>query len=218
MAEFGYYISVDEKEIIDNIKKEYSDYIKRMLKIIAPKIKAKIDTFIAIHILKFFLPLFEDIYSPIGEPDLRNKIAELVKEVTDNVEVEVDAYFSPTNELLDIGVNIIILKYGVESLLLYDFASYVTEKGQVIEWLRWLLDNGPQTVIVGYKFIVDNNSPTFSRTDLGIMRKTKNQDDYWRPPREIQGTEDDNFVKRALEDLGAELQVILSDELTRGFA
>ena len=218
MAEFGYRISVDEKEIIDKIKREYSEYIRKMFKLIAPKIKAKVDAFIAIHILKFFLPLFEDIYSPIGEPDIRNKIAELVEEVTDNVAVEIDPYFSPTNELLDIGLDIVILKYGVESLLLYDFASYVTKKGKVIEWLRWLLDNGPQTVIVGYRFVIDKQSPRYSRTKLGIMRKTQNEDDYWRPPQEIQGTEDDNFVKRALEDLGAELQVILSDELTRGFA
>lgn len=216
-GEFGFHLNIDEQEIIDKIKKEYSNYIKSKLKVITPLIKAKIDTFIATHILRFFLPLFQDIFSPIGEPDLREKIAQLVEEVTQNVEVILNPYFSPYNELLDISMDISILKYGIESLLLYDFASYATEKGQVIHWLAWLLENGPQTVVVGYRFKVNSTTPSFSRTGLGIMQKTKNPDDYWRPPVEIQGTEDDNFVKRALEDLGQQLGPILYEELNRGF-
>lgn len=84
-----------------------------------------------------------------------------------------------------------------------------------IPWLRWLLTTGSQPVIVGYR--IKYNMPEFSRTKNAIMvEKTGGE---WFVPAEYQGTLQDNFITRALNNaqVNERLGMFIVAELKRRF-
>ena len=81
-----------------------------------------------------------------------------------------------------------------------DFASlsagsYVSEGGSEIDWLSWLLYEGNNSVVIGYKYkpVV---SPK-SRTGKGIM--IKGEGNIFRVPPAFAGTADDNWITRGVD-------------------
>ena len=78
-------------------------------------------------------------------------------------------------------------------------ASYVTEKGTLINWLEWLLIAGDKTIISKYYFTSHVGPKAKSRTGLGIMRQ--NNKSRWHVPREFSGTAQNNFVTRSLDKI-----------------
>ena len=74
-------------------------------------------------------------------------------------------------------------------------ASYITEKGTQIEWLRWLLLEGNNSVIIGYRYMPITHPN--SRTGKGIMTQFKSG--IFRVPPEFAGTFGNNWITRGLD-------------------
>lgn len=74
-------------------------------------------------------------------------------------------------------------------------ASYITEKGAEIPWLKWLLTGGNETFVVGYNVAHSPRFVDFSRTGDAIMIHSKGD---WRIPSEFQGVEGNNFITKAI--------------------
>tara|TARA_R110002012_G_scaffold200610_2_gene369575 strand:+ start:8388 stop:9029 length:642 start_codon:yes stop_codon:yes gene_type:complete len=109
------------------------------------------------------------------------------------------------------GIKIGILETSYSRVLSLPAAEFVTEKGKPLEWLRWLLQEGGNRIVIGYSF--KNGSSQRSRTGNGIM--IERQGSAWSVPPQFQGTDDNNFATRALEDLEDNIEVIVRRELAR---
>lgn len=87
-------------------------------------------------------------------------------------------------------------------------ASFVSQGGQV-PWLSWLLTGGTKVLVNDYQFLGGNRKG--SRTGLGIMISGSG----WRVPGAFAGTRNDNWLIRALRDIGLRFEVLLEAELQR---
>ena len=109
-----------------------------------------------------------------------------------------------------------MIEADYSDVLTLNEASYSYTSGRtggVIDWLRWLLLEGNNVIVRNYDF-----APTItrgSRTRLGIM--VNRQGGVWRVPPEFAGTQSDNFVLRALQEIDKEIDIIVRQEITKGF-
>ena len=90
------------------------------------------------------------------------------------------------------GINLVVLRKGIESLLDLPMASYVSN-GQEVEWLKWLLTSGDEIVVANYSVLYGSNFPT-SRTGQAIMGKGKG----FKIRGEHSGDINQNWITKAL--------------------
>ena len=86
----------------------------------------------------------------------------------------------------------------------HPLASYRTEKGAMIEFMRWLLFVGTQPVIEDH--YVKRANPyemQFSRTDSLIMREKRGA--FYSVPPQYAGTIDNNFIVKVCQDIQSEI-------------
>jgi hypothetical protein len=141
-----------------------------------------------------------------GLVDGAARIANIVQQFADEIQVT----FVPG--LADFGgIKIGILETSYSRVLSLPAAEFVTEKGKPLEWLRWLLQEGGNRIVIGYSF--KDGSAARSRTGSGIM--IERQGSAWSVPPQFQGTDNNNFATRALEDLEDNIEVIVRRELSR---
>jgi hypothetical protein len=106
------------------------------------------------------------------------------------------------------GMTVSLLRGDLSEVLGVEGASFVSEHGFAVDWLKWLLTAGDAIVLVGYRFL-RGSFPRHSRTGLGIMAKGGS----WRVPAEFAGTEEDNWLTRALAQMGPDFEAIFEQEL-----
>ena len=144
----------------------------------------------------------------IGQLGLANPqiIEEIVNDWVQNVQVS----FSPLKR--DIGkIDIKFKSATFSALVASPKASYTTEKGKTMKWLDWVLLKGTKEIILGYSFLAKQTKA--SRTGYGIMIKKRL--DAWSVPQDIAGTYKNNFLTRALDELGEEIEIILKEEFDK---
>lgn len=71
-------------------------------------------------------------------------------------------------------------------------AKVITDKGQELEWLRWVLKEGDKVVVSNWhvQFITGRG-----RSGLALMRRGE----FWRVPSEFSGTTNDNWITRQVK-------------------
>ena len=89
-------------------------------------------------------------------------------------------------------------------------SSLITERGEVLPWLDWLLNYGSKIIIADYDVIF---RPGMGRTDGGIMMHRGE----WGIPSVYSGVKDNNFITRAISsiqnDLEQEIEAIIRSKL-----
>tara|TARA_Y100000593_G_C4285840_1_gene325408 strand:- start:684 stop:1331 length:648 start_codon:yes stop_codon:yes gene_type:complete len=107
------------------------------------------------------------------------------------------------------GIVVVLDESFIESVINMPVASFVTEKGTHLEWLRWLLLEGSAPIVGEYVF----KSGTSGRTGQGVMVKKRGRS--WSVPPQFQGIEGNNFVTRALEGVETEVQAVIRREFIK---
>jgi len=116
-------------------------------------------------------------------------------------------YFPMVGKL---GSIVIVMDEGfVNDVVNMPVASFVTEKGSHLEWLRWLLLEGSAPIVGEYGF----KSSSRGRTGQGIMVKKRGRS--WSVPAQFQGVENNNFVTQALQGIENDIQGIIRREFTK---
>jgi hypothetical protein len=92
-----------------------------------------------------------------------------------------------------VAFNIFIQPSDFQNLLSLDLASVTTEKGESLPWLSWLLTAGDAIIIDSYSVKYDTANPK-SRSGGAIMIPNG----FFKVDSSFSGTEDDNFITRAL--------------------
>lgn len=90
--------------------------------------------------------------------------------------------------------------YDLETLKSGDDGVQETEKGQMLPWLEWLTTLGDSVIVRDYE--VKAGFPDRSRTGDKIMVKGGG----WRVPPEHSGTEENNFITRAIDESLPEIE------------
>lgn len=84
-------------------------------------------------------------------------------------------------------------------------AVLLTEKGQQLNWLEWLLLFGDKTIIKEYNIQFGANPK--SRTGGAIMRATSSG--KWAVPSQFSGTASSNWITRAIDSVGDQVNDLL---------
>lgn len=113
------------------------------------------------------------------------------------------------------GIRISMLPSGLQDVL--DFGGkFLTEKGQEIPWLKWLLTKGDEIIISNYEFV---EKPGAGRSTQGYMMETKEFYRFWRVPPEYSGVKGNNWITRTLDDhesyLESMLVAIIEQEISK---
>lgn len=147
-------------------------------------------------------------YHEIGVPDINERIMGIVRVASQNFRVKVKLR---KTYLMNISINILDNSY--EELLSLPEAVFTytgRNSSGVLDWLRWLLLEGTNPVVTNHVYI--DRMSSASRTGRGIF---VNSFSNWSVPGSIAGTQEDNFLTRALVDIDRELEMLTKRELLR---
>jgi hypothetical protein len=107
------------------------------------------------------------------------------------------------------GMRVALVKGDYSEVLGAEGATFTSEGGFEIPWLRWLTLEGDAILVADHHFQAGHAAR--SRTGLGIMVKPGS----WRVPPEFSGTAEDNWILRALADVGPAVAEALVDEIRK---
>lgn len=115
--------------------------------------------------------------------------------------------FRITKKAVNNILSIYIQPKDFANLLDNAYANVITEKGEVLPWLEWLLTAGDTIVILDYT-VAYGIFPE-SRSGGAIMVP----DGFFRVDPEFSGTREDNFITRALEGYSSRIEEIVRSSI-----
>ena len=121
-------------------------------------------------------------------------VEDIAKRVAASVEVKATRIVPSSVGGLKGGITIFIQPVDFSNVIASPQAIVRTEKGKQLDWLKWLLFKGDAIIIDNYEFRLKKGK---GRSGLGTMAEVKSG--VWRVPPEYAGTEDRNFITRALQ-------------------
>jgi len=145
-----------------------------------------------------------------GLPDGRNRIESIVQIWTKGIKISKNKAILK-NGKIQAGFTINMVPSDYSDVLSSPFAALVTEKGQQLNWLEWLLRFGDRAIIRDYNITFDSSKTKRSRTGIAIMQGARGS--TWRVPPQFAGTDNNNFVTRALDDIQDEVTLIIQNQL-----
>ena len=140
-----------------------------------------------------------------GLPNSKGSVDSIVAAL-DNIVLD---YTKPTikgNQITG-GFKLSMVRADYADILGLPAAKVQTEKGDVLEWLQWLLLFGDKTIIKDYQVKIGNN--TKSRTGGAVMIKGGR----WGVPPEFAGTIKKNWITEAIDSTEDQIQNILAKSL-----
>ena len=109
--------------------------------------------------------------------------------------------FKPFTKNLKGGLTIKIQPANFKNIL-DAIEPVITEKGESLDWISWLLTRGDDVVVADYHVVPGNHG----RSGDAVMK----QGDFFRVRPEYSGTIEDNAITRALKNRQKEIAKILN--------
>jgi hypothetical protein len=147
-----------------------------------------------------------DLRSELGLENAEQKIDGIINVWVNNIVVTPKQTIISGNGL-NAGFTLGIIRSDFSDVLSQAEAVQITEKGQDLPWLRWLLLDGTGIIIDDYDLKI---KPDTSRTGKYIMVPSSR---YWGVPYQYAGTIDNNFVTRALDGIKDQIDEIIYGSL-----
>ena len=145
--------------------------------------------------------------------DRKQRIDEIILAVVNGMDIE----FVPiryTRGKFTNGIKFKVLAKNLSDVINLPEGDVVTEKDQVLPWLRWLLTFGDKIIISEYEIKLEQGK---GRSRGGYMISEKAG--VWRVPPEYSGTRHDNWLTRALNNNSTAyfsiIERVIKDELQR---
>ncbi len=205
----------NSKAIVKKIVTTLKDYVNGLLFRKAPKIQIDIRKLVEDAIRRqpeYKSLLGGELQSELGVPHTKPRLDQIVRIIVDSIEVKVKK-LKNVGDIIEGGLEIDFVKSNFKDLTELPVASYVTDKGVKIEWLRWLLLEGDKIIVRSYTIGIDPKD--YARTGLGeIMIPSYKKAGGWRVPPEFSGTAEDNFITRALIEVSHEINRLMERSLS----
>lgn len=109
-------------------------------------------------------------------------------------------------------IRVSILRKDLREVLNLPSSLFISENGEIVYWLKWVLSAGSDIVLTDYQF--DDKFSKASRTGRGIMRRGRKG---WSVPSSIAGTVENNWLTRAFESKQDDMITILTQEVMKVF-
>jgi len=122
----------------------------------------------------------------------------VVNDIVDSISDSLVIDFVKINRQLKGGVSFSFQTKDFANLLALPSATVITQAGQRLEWLNWLLNLGDTTIVVGFEY----TPSSMGRSGGGTMTGGG----LWRVPPNFSGTQDDNFITRSF--FGKESEIV----------
>jgi hypothetical protein len=128
-----------------------------------------------------------------GIPDT-SIVEDIVLKLSQAIEITINPIKKSTTGVSG-GITVNIIKSNDLSGVINDASAYVkdTDRGYSLPWLEWLALKGGEILVKNYSIDVKNTKN--SRSGMAIMVSSS---DSWRVPPAFAGTEDNNWITRAL--------------------
>ncbi len=215
MANFIKLVVESTKSISRKIVKVLRDAVNTRLFTRAPKIQIDIRKLIEEAIKRqpeYRSLLGGKLQSELGVVNTSSRLDKIIRIIVDSIEVDVLKAKDNGSQIVA-GLKINLVKTNFEELVSLPEASYMTEKGVVIQWLKWLLLEGDKIIVRDYMIGIDKKG-IYARTGLGeIMIPSGKKATGWRVPPEFAGTAENNFITRALLEVSNEIDKIVLSAL-----
>ncbi len=140
----------------------------------------------------------------LGIPDPATKLAGLLDIWSKDVKVQ---YAKPriVNNQIKSSLSASTIRIDFADVLYTDYAIVQDGvRGYTLPWLQWLLLEGNRTIVKNYSVLMGANK--FSRTGYAIMTDSRSS---WRVPDQFSGTVNNNWITRAIDGVGGEVQDLL---------
>ena len=122
----------------------------------------------------------------------QNNIDTILSTISNSIEVTFKPFKLVGSNIVN-GLTIRVLLSDFSDILALPQATIITEKGDALDWLRWLLLAGDKIIIKEYEVDI---RPGDGRSGMGLM--VSEQGGVWRVPPEFSGTMNNNWLTRTL--------------------
>lgn len=195
-----------ESKILRALRPELNKYLEKIFQQIKPKITNAVINAI-INSPEYNSLVSGDLKYEFGLPDSDSRVSSIVnfwkKINTDYKTVSING-----NKLSG-GFTINMIDSDYSDVINLPAAVFTTEKGTDLNWLEWLLLFGNRTIIKDY--VVEFGVNPRSRTGRAIMRGV--QKGKWSVPSEFSGTQNNNWITRAIDSIDSEINSILKEAI-----
>lgn len=146
---------------------------------------------------------------PSGLDD--NFVKTIISTIAENIEFKFNK-MSIGGNTINGGFTFYVAKSNFSDILALPQANIITEKGQSLPWLKWLLFDGDRVIISQHslQFV-----PQASRSHSYIM--INNHGGFWKVPSEFSGTVKNNWITRALDEKTNNISKIIAAKLEKVF-
>jgi len=141
-----------------------------------------------------------ELSSLFGLPVRKNR--EIVESVINSIAQSLQSIISPVNQKLEGKIEFNFQPLNFSNLLGLPAGFTLTEKGESLHWMDWLLNRGSQTIIYGYRYVPGIG---LGRSGGGNMGKGG----AFRVPPMYSGTATNNFVIRLFNNRESEVSTII---------
>jgi len=193
------------KESSDEITKRILRGIRDELNPVFPKLVPKIVSRTKVLLFNSITsqPEYESIRSGelrfhLGLPNGGDRLIDIIEIWINSVEAEFKKFRISSATGLTGGITLIAVRSDYEDVISSNSAVFITEKGEELHWLQWLLNEGSNTIISDYKIQL---GPNLGRTGGAIMVTGAG----WSIPGGFTGTPNNNFITRAIANVELDL-------------
>ena len=195
-------------EINTMILEIMADHINDTLNIAMPKITTEIKELVALSLREE--PEYQSLLSGRLKAEFGLSDTNMVDNIIDKLVSTIDVS-RPTVSYNKIGLvggfTITMMKSDdMNGLIFTDIASVISNNGQHLPWLQWLLLEGNNAIVKN--FDVKMGSYSQSRSGMAIMVSSR---DNWRVPPEFVGTISNNWTTRAIDRIEDKIYTLIQD-------
>lgn len=201
---FNVKLTESNSVIAQNMLKALLPDINRYFNSISQNMKQNISNIVVNYIKA--QPEYESLISgklkaEFGLPDASSRLSSILSQIESGAMVQTKP-ISISGGKLRGSIKLQMIQKDFGDLLSIGDATFTTEKGSSLEWLRWLLIEGDNIIISEYYFIAGPYSN--SRTGMGIMHGFEGGS--WRVPPEYAGNINNNWITRAIDAASSDIQ------------
>jgi len=184
--------------ILKSILGDAKNYFRKLGPKLQPEIQRIVKTAIT-NSLEYQSIVSGKLRQHFGLPDGSSRLSQIMA-LWERIQVETK---SPKIKGSQIGasIEIVMIKADYSDVLNLPASVLVTEKGEQLEWLNWLLLAGDKTIIRDYEIVIGPSK--YSRTGDAIMKKKVSG--KWKVPSEFSGTSRSNWITRVLDSVSSEI-------------
>ena len=195
-------------EINTMILEIMADHINDTLNIAIPKITTEIKELVALSLREE--PEYQSLLSGRLRAEFGLSDTNMVDNIIDKLVSTIDVSRSTIsyNKIgLVGGFTITMMKSDdMNGIIFTDIASVISNDGQHLPWLQWLLLEGNKAIVKN--FDVKMGSYSQSRSGMAIMVSSR---DNWRVPSEFVGTISNNWTTRAIDRIEDKIDTLIEN-------